>query len=204
MVKENLKNYKIDINIPEEKQKILIKIEKFLSSLKPIIADEYRNYAAYLIKLHPKYINIQKNSNHAQSNLKNHIVDITEILIIQGALNYPNKRKNILDTLDSSMFQSHKQEFEYLQNGEVEKLTSIIARTELRSLSLEEYKEQLAYFLRIFYQKQLELIMSDNNKTLKEKATAKKEFMKIEQKLKNGLLIKFFKSQEIISLDNSS
>lgn len=193
IVKDNLGNYRFDINAPEEKQKILVKIEEFLSSLKPIIADAYKNYAAHLINLHPKYINTQKNSNQTRNSPKNQMVDITEILIMQGILNYPDKREIILAALDSSMFQLHKQEFEYLQNGEIEKLTSIIARTELKSLSLEEYKDQLAYFLRIFYQKQLELIMSDDNKTFKEKATAKKEFMEIERRLKSGSLIKFFK-----------
>ena len=44
------------------------------------------------------------------------------------------------------MFQCHKEEFEYIQMGNMQRLTSIIARTELKHLSLEEYKDQLAYF----------------------------------------------------------
>ena len=198
IVKDNLGNYRFNINRPEEKQKILIKIEEFLSTLKPVMAEEFKEYAAQLINLHPKYIKIkklnnQKNSYNTKDNPQNKIVDISEILILQGIINYPDKKDIILAALDSSMFQCHKEEFEYIQMGNMQRLTSIIARTELKHLSLEEYKDQLAYFLRVFYQKQLELIMNDAGKTFIEKAKVKKEFIEIEKRLKNGSLIRFFK-----------
>ena len=198
IVKDNLGNYRFNINRPEEKQKILVKIEDFLSTLKPVMAEEFKEYAAQLINLHPKYIKIkklnnQKNSYNTKDNPQNKIVDISEILILQGIINYPDKKDIILAALDSSMFQCHKEEFEYIQMGNMQRLTSIIARTELKHLSLEEYKDQLAYFLRVFYQKQLELIMNDAGKTFIEKAKVKKEFIEIEKRLKNGSLIRFFK-----------
>ena len=198
IVKDNLGNYRFNINRPEEKQKILIKIEEFLSTLKPVMAEEFKEYAAQLINLHPKYIKIKKLNNHKNSyktkdNPQNKIIDISEILILQGIINYPDKKDIILAALDSSMFQCHKEEFEYIQMGNMQRLTSIIARTELKHLSLEEYKDQLAYFLRVFYQKQLELIMNDAGKTFIEKAKVKKEFIEIEKRLKNGSLIRFFK-----------
>jgi len=59
-------------------------------------------------------------------------------------------------------------------NGDIQKLTSIIARTELKHLSLEEYKDQLIYFLRFFYKKQMDLIMNDKKKTFQDKVTARK------------------------------
>jgi DNA primase len=198
IVKDNLGNYRFDINRPEEKQKILVKIEEFLSTLKPVMAEEFKGYAAHLINLHPKYIKTQK-SNTLKNNYKtpsspqNQMVDITEILILQGILNYPDKKEIILAALDSTMFDLHKQEFEYLLNGDIQKLTSIIARTELKHLSLEEYKDQLAYFLRMFYKKQIDLIMNDDKKAFQDKATAKKEFIEIDRRLKSGALIKYFK-----------
>jgi DNA primase len=198
IVKDNLGNYRFDINRPEEKQKILVKIEEFLSTLKPVMAEEFKGYAAHLINLHPKYIktqktNTQKNNYKTPNSPQNQMVDITEILILQGILNYPDKKDIILAALDISMFDLHKEEFEYLQKGDIQKLTSIIARTELKHLSLEEYKDQLAYFLRIFYKKQMDLIMNDEKKTFQDKATAKKEFLEIDRRLKSGSLIKFFK-----------
>ncbi|MDD3794132.1 MAG: DNA primase [Candidatus Gracilibacteria bacterium] len=198
IVKDNLGNYRFDINRPEEKQKILVKIEEFLSTLKPVMAEEFKGYAAHLINLHPKYIKTQK-SNTLKNNYKtphspqNQMIDITEILILQGILNYPDKKEIILAALDSTMFDLHKQEFEYLLNGDIQKLTSIIARTELKHLSLEEYKDQLAYFLRMFYKKQIDLIMNDDKKVFQDKAAAKKEFIEIDRRLKSGALIKYFK-----------
>ena len=198
IVKDNLGNYRFDINRPEEKQKIVVKIEEFLSTLKPVMAEEFKGYAAHLINLHPKYIKTQK-SNTLKNNYKtpsspqNQMVDITEILILQGILNYPDKKEIIFAALDSTMFDLHKQEFEYLLNGDIQKLTSIIARTELKHLSLEEYKDQLAYFLRMFYKKQIDLIINDDNKAFQDKATAKKEFIEIDRRLKSGALIKYFK-----------
>jgi DNA primase len=198
IVKDNLGNYRFDINRPEEKQKTVVKIEEFLSTLKPVMAEEFKGYAAHLINLHPKYIktqktNTQKNNYKTPNSPQNQMVDITEILILQGILNYSDKKDIILAALDISMFDLHKEEFEYLQKGDIQKLTSIIARTELKHLSLEEYKDQLAYFLRIFYKKQMDLIMNDEKKTFQDKATAKKEFLEIDRRLKSGSLIKFFK-----------
>lgn len=197
IVKDNLGNYRFDINRPEEKQKILVKIEEFLSTLKPVMAEEFKGYAAHLINLHPKYIKTQK-SNTLKKNYKtpnspqNQMIDITEILILQGILNYPDKKEIILAALDSSMFDLHREEFEYLLNGNIEMLTSIIARTELQALTLKEYQIQLCDFLLKYYKKQFELISKDKTLTFKEKSTATKEFRIIEQRLKGRNLLPFF------------
>ena len=120
------------------------------------------------------------------------MIDITEILILQGILNYPDKKDIILTALDSSMFDLHREEFEYLLNGNIEKLTSIIARTELQALTLKEYQIQLCDFLLKYYKKQFELISKDKTLTFKEKSTATKEFRIIEQRLKGRNLLPFF------------
>ena len=197
IVKDNLGNYRFDINRPEEKQKIVVKIEEFLSTLKPVMAEEFKGYAAHLINLHPKYIktqktNTQKNSYQTSYSPQTKMVDITEILILQGILNYPDKKDIILTALDSSMFDLHREEFEYLLNGNIEKLTSIIARTELQALTLKEYQIQLCDFLLKYYKKQFELISKDKTLTFKEKSTATKEFRIIEQRLKGRNLLPFF------------
>ena len=197
IVKDNLGNYRFDINRPEEKQKIVVKIEEFLSTLKPVMAEEFKGYAAHLINLHPKYIktqktNTQKNSYQTSYSPQTKMVDITEILILQGILNYPDKKDIILTALDSTMFDLHREEFEYLLNGNIEKLTSIIARTELQALTLKEYQIQLCDFLLKYYKKQFELISKDKTLTFKEKSTATKEFRIIEQRLKGRNLLPFF------------
>ncbi|MDX9902324.1 MAG: hypothetical protein RBT22_12630, partial [Aliarcobacter sp.] len=197
IVKDNLGNYRFDINRPEEKQKILVKIEEFLSTLKPVMAEEFKGYAAHLINLHPKYIKTQK-SNTLKNNYKtpnspqNQMIDITEILILQGILNYPDKKDIILAALDSSMFQKHKEEFEYLLSGKIDRLTSVLARTELKTLTLEEYKSQLCMFLYKYYQNQFILATNDKTLNFQKKANISKEFKIIEQRLKSGNLIKFF------------
>jgi DNA primase len=197
IVKDNLGNYRFDINRPEEKQKILVKIEDFLSTLKPVMAEEFKGYAAHLINLHPKYIKTQK-SNTLKNNYKtpnspqNQMIDITEILILQGILNYPDKKEIILAALDSSMFRKHKEEFEYLLSGQIDRLTSVLARTELKTLTLEEYKSQLCMFLYKYYQNQYLLVTNDKVLNFKEKAKISKEFKIIEKRLKDGNPIKYF------------
>ena len=197
IVKDNLGNYRFDINRPDEKQKILVKIEEFLSTLKPVMAEEFKGYAAHLINLHPKYINTQK-SNTLKNNYKtpnspqNHMIDITEILILQGIVNDPAKKEIILAALDSSMFQKHKEEFEYLLSGQIDRLTSVLASTELKTLTLEEYKSQLCMFLYKFYKNQYLLVTNDKVLNFKEKAKISKEFNIIEKRLKEGNPIKYF------------
>lgn len=197
IVKDNLGNYRFDINRLEEKQKILVKIEDFLSTLKPVMAEEFKGYAAHLINLHPKYIKTQK-SNTLKNNYKtpnspqNQMIDITEILILQGILNYPDKKEIILAALDSTMFQKHKEEFEYLLSGQIDRLTSVLARTELKTLTLEEYKSQLCMFLYKYYQNQYLLVTNDKVLNFKEKAKISKEFKIIEKRLKGGSPIKYF------------
>ncbi len=90
------------------------------------------------------------------------------------------------------MFQKHKEEFEYLLNEDTDKLTSIIARTELQTLTLKEYQIQLCDFLLNYYKKQFELISLDKTLSFKEKSTVTKEFRIIEQRLKGRNLLPFF------------
>ncbi len=111
IVKDNLGNYRFDINRPEEKQKILVKIENFLSTLKPIMAEEFKSYAAHLINLHPKYMktqktNTQKNSNQTSYSPQNQMVEITEILILQEILNYPDKYDKSKKIFSSNVFKN--------------------------------------------------------------------------------------------------
>jgi DNA primase len=209
IVKDDLGNYRFDINRPEEKQKKVVKIEEFLSTLKPMMAEEFKTYAAHLINLHPKYIkttfgvssktqksNTLKNSYQTPNNPQNQMIDITEILILQGILNYPDKKDIILAALDSSMFQKHNEEFEYLLNGKTDKLTSILARTELKTLTLQEYKTQLCMFLYKYYQNQFILVTNDKTLDFQKKANISKEFKIIEQRLKSDNLIKYFNLRE--------
>ncbi|DAB34836.1 MAG TPA: hypothetical protein CFH82_03755 [Sulfurospirillum sp. UBA12182] len=86
------------------------------------------------------------------------------------------------------MFQKHKEEFEYLLSGQIDRLTSVLARSELKTLTLEEYKSQLCMFLYKYYQNQYLLVINDFQK----KANISKEFKIIEQRLKSGNPIKFF------------
>ncbi|NCB12563.1 MAG: hypothetical protein EOM78_13125, partial [Erysipelotrichia bacterium] len=165
-----------------------------------VMAEEFKGYAAHLINLHPKYIktqktNTQKNNYKTPNSPQNQMVDITEILILQGILNYPDKKNIILTALDSSMCQKHREEVEYLLNDDTDKLTSIIARTELQTLTLKEYQIQLCDFLLNYYKKQFDLISLDKTLTFKEKSTVTKEFRIIEQRLKDRNLLPFFKLQ---------
>ena len=193
IVKDNLGNYRFDINRPEEKQKILVKIEDFLSTLKPVMSEEFKGYAAHLINLHPKYIKTTLGvSLKTPNSPQNQMIDITEILILQGILNYPDKKEIILAALDSTMFQKHKEEFEYLLSGQIDRLTSVLARTELKTLTLEEYKSQLCMFLYKYYQNQYLLVTNDKVLNFKEKAKISKEFKIIEKRLKGGNPIKYF------------
>ena len=90
------------------------------------------------------------------------------------------------------MFQKHKEEFEYLLSGQIDRLTSVLARTELKTLTLEEYKSQLCMFLYKYYQNQYLLVTNDKVLNFKEKAKISKEFKIIEKRLKGGSPIKYF------------
>jgi DNA primase len=181
-----------DLGIPENKQNALERAGEYLKTLKPIVAQGYKEYLGVILQIHPKYINLNSFKRDTNSSQRiNTTVNISEIQIIKGAIDHSAKRAAILQALDRSMFHQHQEEFDYLVKGEVERLVSIELLEEIRDLSEDEYKKELFVFLVRFYQTKIELIEIEKNYSFTEKVEKIRIYREKIQKLKKGILIKY-------------
>ncbi len=181
-----------DLRIPQQKQNALERAEEYLRTLKPIIAQGYKECLSTILQIHPKYININSFKREINSSqIINKTVNISEIQIIKGVMDHSTKRDAILQALDSSMFHQHQEEFDYLVKGEVERLVLIELLEEIRDLSEDEYKKELFVFLVRFYQTKIELIEIEKNYSFTEKVEKIRIYREKIQKLKKGILIKY-------------
>ncbi len=181
-----------DLSMPEHKQKALERAEHYLKTLKPIVAQGYKEYLGTVLQIHPKYININSFKRDINSSQKiNKTLNISEIQIIKGVMDHSSKRDAILQALDSSMFHQHQEEFDYLEKGEIERLIFIELLEDIRDLSEDEYKKELFVFLSRFYQTKIELIEMDKNYSFTEKVEKIRIYREKIQKLKKGILVKY-------------
>lgn len=178
-----------NMQTPEQKQKVVTEIENFLNSLKPVIAEEYRSYAAQLLNLHPKYIKLSCSTRSSHTNMPS--IDASEILILQGILNFPEKREMIISALDESMFNTHQTDFILLLSGKDDILANMLEMTGPKMPLLEEYKSQLILFLRNFYKKRMEIVLNNADMSFSEKMAFKREYEKNDERLRQGILFRF-------------
>lgn len=104
---------KYDINNPSQKQKALLETNDYLKSLGVIYQDEYKRYIAQKLNIRESLVKTSTdNVRPTEVNLSK--IDIAELCIIRSILEKPQRLDSVLDIVDSSMFEYHRNEFELL------------------------------------------------------------------------------------------
>ena len=103
-----------DLSDPQNKQKALHEVNEFLNTLNAIYHDEYSRYIAQKLNIRENLIKITKSTSNRNNNVQLSKVDIGELCIIKAILNDKKRLSSVLDIIDASMFDYHKNEFEIL------------------------------------------------------------------------------------------
>ncbi|MGB5791471.1 DNA primase [Poseidonibacter sp.] len=182
---------KYDINNPSQKQKALLEANEYLKSLGIIYQDEYKRYIAQKLNIRETLISVSNDNTRAQTNnlVK---IDIAELCIIKAILEKPSRLDSVLDVVDSSMFEIHKNEFELLLNNiEDISLNSIVLNDKLEDYDDERLKSELLTLVYKFYSNKLTAISYDQSFNFKEKANLIRKIKDNIYQLKRGNLVTY-------------
>ncbi|WP_419677682.1 DNA primase [Aliarcobacter lanthieri] len=180
-----------DVNNPVEKQKALSESNEYLTTLSLLYQEEYKRYIAQKLNIKEslvKTINSKKRVNEV--NLSK--VDIAELCIIKAILEDPRRLDIVLDKVDASMFEFHKDEFKILlENINSNELNRIILNDKLESYDENRLNQELLVLLHKFYSNKLLALSYDNSLEFKEKVNLIRKIKDNLYELKQGKLIKF-------------
>ena len=182
---------KYDINEPNQKQKALTEANEYLKTLSLLNQDEYKRYLAQKLNIRENLIKISSNKQRTyEPNLTK--IDIAELCIIKSILEKPKRLDSVLDIVDSSMFEVHKNEFELLLTDiENISLNSIVLNEKLENYDDERLNQELLTLVYKFYTNKLTAISYDNSLDFKQKANLIRKIKDNIYQLKLGKLVSY-------------
>ena len=182
---------KYDINDANQKQKALIEANDYLKTLGLIYQDEYKRYLAQKLNIRENLIQISSNKQRIFTPTLSKI-DIAELCIIKSILEKPKRLDSVLDIIDSTMFETHKREFELLLNDISDiSLNSIVLNEKLENYDDERLNQELLTLLYKFYANKLTAISYDKDLDFKQKANLIRKIKDNINQLKNGKLVSY-------------
>ena len=182
---------KYDINDANQKQKALIEANDYLKTLGLIYQDEYKRYLAQKLNIRENLIQISSNKQRIFTpNLSK--IDIAELCIIKSILEKPKRLDSVLDIIDSTMFETHKRDFELLLNDISDiSLNYIVLNEKLENYDDERLNQELLTLLYKFYANKLTAISYDKDLDFKQKANLIRKIKDNINQLKNGKLVSY-------------
>ncbi|NVJ52938.1 MAG: DNA primase [Campylobacteraceae bacterium] len=182
---------KYDINIPSQKQKALIETNDYLKTLNELYQDEYKRYLAQKLNVRENLIKVSSDVvRKTDVNLSK--IDIAELCIIRSILENPKRLDMVLDIVDATMFEHHKNEFELLiSDPQNISLNAILLNDKLEVYDEQRLKEELIVLLYTFYTKKLTSLKYDQTLNLREKGFKLRKVQDNLRQLKQGKLVSY-------------
>lgn len=182
---------KYEINDPAQKQKALVETNDYLKSLSLIYQDEYKRYIAQKLNIRENLVKVSTDKQRP-FNVNLSKIDIAELCIIKSILEKPQRLDSVLDIVDASMFESHKNEFELLLNDiSNPSLNSIVLNDRLENYDDERLNQELLTLLYKFYANKLTAISYDKELDFRQKANLIRKIKDNISQLKHGKLVSY-------------
>lgn len=132
-----------DLSRPESKEQALMEVQQFISSLSPILQEEYKHHAAQLLGLHPKLIKTAiarapKRGEIRQAPLDD--IDKAEAMLLKTAILQPLLIDRFLELGDEEIFLKHRDLFMCLvrEGGESDRLRGIVFDDTVKPLAHDD------------------------------------------------------------------
>ncbi|WP_044417795.1 DNA primase [Halarcobacter anaerophilus] len=182
---------KYNINNPSEKQKALLETNDYLKSLGLIYQDEYKRYIAQKLNIRESLVKVSTDVNRKKElNLTK--IDIAELSVIKYILEDKKSLDNILDIVDETMFEFHKNEFIMaVKEPDNTLLNGILLNENILDYNYEELHRQLFRFLIKFYSNRLREIQYNKSYEFREKANLLRKIKDNIYQLKQGKLVSY-------------
>ena len=182
---------KYDINNPSQKQKALFESNDYLKSLGMIYQDEYKRYIAQRLNVREDLVKVSTDVVR-QNDVSLTKIDIAELCIIRSILEKPKRLDSVLDIIDSSMFEFHRNEFEMLLTDiNNQSFNRILLNERLEVYDDERLNSELLVLLLKFYVNKLRSIQYNQDMAFKEKANLLRKVKDNIYQLKLGKLVNY-------------
>ncbi len=183
-----------DLSNPLQKEKALKEAVDFIKTLSNVLQDEYKEYLSVLLQVDKRVIRIRKNYIPKQNNIGKK-EDLAELSIIKTILLKPQFLDMVLDFVDETVFNTHKEIFLKLihEEGDDSLFSGILIRDDIKELSEKELKSQLCYLLLGHYKIELESIKKREDLNFEKKSFYIRKIQYNLQKLKKGELVSYEK-----------
>ncbi len=179
-----------DLGDANDKKKGLDEALDYISTLNPLIAEEYKMFVASTFGVNHNFIKTKHKKITTTQKSEFASFDLAELQIIKTMLEIPTLVDFVLDVVDEEMFESHKNEFMEIKQNNLDsaKLLDIQLKEEIKSYKENELKNQLGVFLINFYQKKLLFLSSNQNLDYRQKVITLHEIREKIKSLKSGKL----------------
>lgn len=185
---------KYNLKDPLAKQQALNEAMSYLKTLPQAIQESYTGMLSEKLGLHHNLVKIQTHQKPQKLDKKERVFeDMLELTIIKTILSEPSLIDTVLDTIDSSMFKTHQEEFSLLLENQFEhpKLRRIMLWEDIKVYDEKALIASMVAFLYHYYNEKFQEI-----RMAKELSYDKKQFLirKIQEKmmkLKQGELVPY-------------
>ncbi len=182
---------KYNLNNPVEKQKALGEANEYLKSLSILYQDEYRRYIAQKLNIRENLVKVDR-VDERRNNIDLQKVDIQELCILKAIIEKPSRLDMVLDLVDESMFDYHKEEFKMvLEDIENPALNRISLNDKLENYDDERLHQELLTLIFKFYSNKLTEVSFNKNIEFKEKANLIRKIKDNIYQLKQGKLVSY-------------
>lgn len=184
---------KYNLKDPLAKQQALTEAMTYLKTLPQAVQESYTGMLSEKLGLHHNLVKIQSHKPQRLDKKERAFEDMLELTIIKTILSEPSLIDTVLDTIDSSMFKTHQEEFSLLLDNQFEhpKLRRISLWEDIKVYDEKSLIASMVAFLYHYYNEKFQEI-----RMAKELSYDKKQFLirKIQEKmmkLKQGELVPY-------------
>ena len=184
--KHNLKD-------PLEKQQALLEAMGYLKTLPQAVQESYTGMLSEKLGLHHNLVKIQSHKPQKMDKKERAFEDMLELTIIKTILTQPCLIDTVLDTIDSSMFKTHQEEFSLLLDNQFEhsKLRRIMLWEDIKVYDEKALIASMVAFLYHYYNEKFQEIRNARELSYEKKQFLIRKIQEKMMKLKQGELVPY-------------
>ena len=158
-----------DFNDPKARESCLNEGVGYLKTLSPLLQEKYKSFLASRLGVSPSFVRLTQRNDNQPLNVpiqNMQYKDMWELSIIKTVMERPYMIEQILDVLDPSLLQFHKNEFSLALEGNLDNpaLMAISVDDSIKSIEDEEsLQAELKPFMIKYYERELKKINMQQN-----------------------------------------
>ena len=181
---------KYNIEDPQQKQQALKESNDYLTTLAPILQEEYASLISRKLNLNSNLVQVKHFNTQKATNVNLSSLDIAELNIIRTLYEDNTLLDMLKENIAKDMFQTHNLELDMLLHQEnIEQLVWLSLHDQLKTYSKDELERQLVLLSIPYYNKQLQQITHDRDTDFRKKTQIIRGLKEKLKELKSGKLV---------------